>query len=240
MTETLGHVAALWRYPVKSMAGEPLDRAHLGRNGLAGDRRWGFLHPHRSRSGFPWLTLRDDATLARYRPRVEDPQRPDRSSVAVRTPSGAELDVTDPALAAELGATGGLLKLDRGTFDTLPVSLISRASIDALAARVGRPLELARFRPNIVLDVDAPFTEDTWVGATLTLGDARLRIDARDQRCVVITLDPHTGERDPTILKTLGAERDTCLGVYGTVITPGELRVGDPITRASESPPPPP
>src|SRR5579863_9879858 len=121
----VGRVSALWRYPVKSMYGEELDGADISWNGLAGDRRWAFVRDGQERNGFPWLTMRELPELALYRPRFADPDRPDASLVLVRTPSGAELDVADPALAAELGPGVRVIKQNRGIFDTMPLSLLT-------------------------------------------------------------------------------------------------------------------
>src|SRR5262249_19989333 len=122
----VGRVAALWRYPVKSMAPEALERVEVGWHGIVGDRRWAFLRIDHEHNGFPWLTMREHPTLARYQPRLVDPARPDATAVRVRTPAGDELDVVDPTLAAELGGGLRVMKLDRGAFDTLPLALISR------------------------------------------------------------------------------------------------------------------
>src|ERR1043166_9483815 len=62
----VGRVAALWRYPVKSMAPEALERADVGWHGIAGDRRWGFPRGDPDHDGFPWLTIRERPALARY------------------------------------------------------------------------------------------------------------------------------------------------------------------------------
>jgi uncharacterized protein len=121
-----GRVVELYRYPVKSMAGEPLTSADVSWNGLAGDRRWAFIRAGQERSGFPWLTIRDQAHMAHYRPRFAEPARPNGSLTLVRTPSGAELDVADAALAAEFGPGVRVIKQDRGVFDTMPLSLLSR------------------------------------------------------------------------------------------------------------------
>jgi uncharacterized protein YcbX len=150
--------------------------------------------------------------------------------VRVRTPHGVELDVTDPALAAELGADVRAMKLDRGAFDTLPLALISRQTLAGLGALVGRPLAVQRFRPNLLIDGGGgAYPEDAWVGATIQIGALRMRVDKRDQRCVVVNVDPVTGARDPAILRTIGDARQACLGVYGSVVTPGAIAVGDPV-----------
>lgn len=223
-------MVALWRYPVKSMAGEALEQAELSWHGMAGDRRWAFIRPGLERSGFPWLTIRERPAMARYRPRLAELAQPDRCATIVRTPDGADLDVADPALAAELGDGVRVIKQDRGVFDTFPLSLITTQTIAALGASVGAELAVARFRPNIVVTADGDgFPEDAWVGATLSIGEAQLRVDKRDQRCVMVNVDPTTTERDPRILRAIAAERAACLGVYGTTARPGRVAIGDPV-----------
>ncbi|HEU5057148.1 MAG TPA: MOSC N-terminal beta barrel domain-containing protein [Kofleriaceae bacterium] len=227
----VGRVVALWRYPVKSMAGEPLEDSQLSWHGLAGDRRWAFVRDGQQRSGFPWLTMRERPQLARYRPRFAEPGEPDRSTTLVRTPAGGELDVVDPDLAAELGGGVRVIKQDRGVFDTFPISLITAETIAALGARVGAELDVRRFRPNLLVAAggSGEFPEDGWVGAVLQIGGARIRIDKRDQRCVMVNIDPTTTERDPAILRAIAAERDACLGVYASTVQPGRVAVGDPV-----------
>src|SRR5215475_13282360 len=99
----VGRVAGLWRYPVKSMAGEELDAVEVSWHGLAGDRRWAFIRGGQERNGFPWLTIRQRPEMVHYRPRFAEPDRPDTSLTLVRVPRGGVLDVADPALAAEFG-----------------------------------------------------------------------------------------------------------------------------------------
>ena len=228
----VGRVVALWRYPVKSMAGEPLTQADVSWQGLAGDRRWAFIRDGMVKSGFPWLTIRERAEMRQYRPSFVEPQRPDASAVVVRTPAGATVDVVDPALAAELGAGVRVIKQDRGVFDTMPLALVSTQSIAGLGALVGGTLSPERFRPNLVVEGSggAPFPEDEWVGRVLRVGGMRMRVDKRDQRCVIVTIDPATNERNPAILQAIARERQACLGVYGSTVEPGRVAVGDSVT----------
>ena len=228
----IGRVLGLWRYPVKSMAGEPLLEGEAAWHGFAGDRRWAFIREGAIRSGFPWLTLRERADLSHYSPSFVDPASPDQSPVIVRTPSGASYDVMEPALAAELYPQGArVIKQNRGVFDTFPLSLITTQSIAALGELVGARLEVQRFRPNILVEAaaPAPFVEDGWVGLVLRMGTLVLRVDKRDGRCAVITIDPQTAERNPAILRALARNRDGCLGVYGSTVQPGRVAVGDAI-----------
>ena len=241
----VGRVVALWRYPVKSMAAEELDGTDVSWHGLAGDRRWAFVRDGQVRSGFPWLTIRERPELAHYRPRFTEPGRPDASPARVRTPSGGDLDVADPALAAELGPGVRVIKQNRGVFDTMPLSLLTTQTLAGLGRLVspdlagtdlagtdlaGTDLAAGRFRPNLL--VDAPgrdFPEDAWVGRVLRIGGLRMRVDQRDQRCVMVTIDPVTLRRNPAILRAIARERDARLGVYGSAVEPGRVAVGDPV-----------
>ncbi len=228
----VGRVVGLWRYPVKSMGGEALSEADVSWNGLAGDRRWALIRNNAVRSGFPWLTLRERGDMSRYVPSLIDPYKPDTSPTIVRTPSGAVLDVDDPALGAELCPEGvQVIRQSRGIFDTFPLSLITTQTIARLGEMVGERLDVQRFRPNILVEAadDTPFPEDAWVGRVLRFGGVRMRVDKRDGRCVVITVDPVTAERSPAILRTVAKERQGCLGVYGTTVDPGCVAVDDAV-----------
>lgn len=192
----------MWRYPVKSMAGEPLEAADVGWHGLEDDRRWAFVRDDVPRSGFPWLTIRERSELVLYRPRV------DGARVLVRTPAGKEVDV----LELELGRA---IKLDRGAFDSAPLSLITTASVASYDVR--------RFRPNLV--IESAVGEEEWIGSELEIGGLRLRVDRPDARCVIVNVDPDTGERDPRVLKAVAP----CIGAYGSTVRPGRVAVGDAV-----------
>ena len=84
----VGRVVGLWRYPVKSMAAEALSSVEVGFAGFAGDRRWAFVRGDVPRSGFPWMTIREDAAMLEHVPRFVEPGQPDKSRVMVRTPGG--------------------------------------------------------------------------------------------------------------------------------------------------------
>jgi uncharacterized protein YcbX len=224
----VGRVVALWRYPVKSMEAEELDGVEVSWHGLAGDRRWAFIRDGQAHNGFPWLTIRERPEMARYQPRFAEPCRPDASPTLVRTPSGDEFDVADPALAAELGPGVRVIKQNRGVFDTMPLSLLTAQALASLGQLVGTDVAAGRFRPNIYVDACGHgFPENTWVGRVLRIGGLRVRVDKRDQRCVVVTVDPVTLHRDPAILRAIARELDTQFGVYGSTVEPGRVAVGD-------------
>ncbi len=245
----VGRVAALWRYPVKSMAAEELDSADVSWHGVAGDRRWAFIRDGQVRNGFPWLTIRQRPEMARYRPRFAEPDQPNASVTLVRTPSGVELDVADPALAAELGPGVRVMKQYRGIFDTMPLSLLTTQSLTDLGRLVGTDptstgppstnpastnLTALRFRPNLLVEASGgEFPEDTWVGRVLRIGGLRMRVDKRDMRCVMVTIDPVTLHRNPAILRAIAQDRGGGLGVYGSTVEPGPVVVGDSVELES-------
>ena len=228
----VGRVVGLWRYPVKSMGAEALAAADVSWHGFAGDRRWAFIREGVVQSGFSWFTLRERGNMAHFRPSFVEPDRPDKSATLVRTPEGETYDVADPGLGALL-SPGGLrvIRQDRGVFDTFPLSLITTQTIARLGQTVGADLHVQRFRPNLLVEAEdgESFPEDAWVGAVLRIGAMRMRVDKRDGRCAVITIDPATTERNPAILRTVAQEREGCLGVYGSTVTPGRVAVNDPV-----------
>ena len=226
-----GTVAAIYRYPVKAMAGEGLTEAELGWFGIEGDRRYAFVQSDDT-SDFPWLTIREVPAMTLYVPVGGEPPR-------VRTPDGRELALRSDELAAELSAAhrGRPVHLHhdhRGNPDAFPVSVTSVQTAARLGAMAGRELEPLRFRPSIVIDAPGggDFPEDALVGRSVELGAARVRIDQRDERCMVVNFDPRTAQRDPSVLRAIAQQRDACLGVYGTCERPGVVRVGDPVVVA--------
>lgn len=234
----IGVVKAIYLYPVKSMRGLTVEEATLWWYGLNGDRKCAFVRSD-NQSGFPWLTARQLPAMVHYQPRFVDPTDRIRSAIMVTTPSGAELSLDDPLLAQELAAAYGasvqLMKISRGIFDAMPLSLFTTTTLQTLATATGQPLAMRRFRPNIVVETPRPgaFPEQQWVDQTVTFGDqpdaAQLQLNYPIERCALITIDPETTERHPQVLQALATfpEQEMCAGIYGAVHRLGKVRVGD-------------
>lgn len=229
-------VIVLNRYPVKSMAGQQLRQAELGWHGLVGDRRYAFIKAN-DRSKFPYLTARTLPDLVRYQPSYTD-EHPYDSPIRIYTPGGDKWPLTSPELIAELEMRSGeplhLLQTGQGFFDSMGISIISTATLRELERLTGRELDERRFRSNIVVDAgDTPFEEETWAGATLRFGTGEdapeVRLNRGIPRCAMINLDPHSAERDAGILKTVVRWRENIVGMYGMVVKPGVVRVGDEV-----------
>ena len=232
--QSVGVIHQLTRYPVKSMQGEALPLAALTLQGFAEDRRYAFVQAA-SRSSFPWLTARELPELLHYRTSVEN-SGTQEVAVTVATAHGENWPIDSDALRKALEARSGrslfLLRDYRGLYDVAPVSLISRQTVARIAEESGTKENWWRFRPNLLVDLkDAgPFDELQWVGRTLRIGSAaRIAVTEVDRRCVMITLDPATGESSPEILKCVAQQHGQSAGIYATVLTPGEVRTGDPI-----------
>jgi hypothetical protein len=113
----------------------------------------------------------------------------------------------------------------------MPLALITTQTIVRLGALVGAQLVVQRFRPNILVEAaeEVAFAEDAWLGCVLRIGSMRMRVDKRDGRCAVVTIDPVTTERNPAILRAIARDREGCLGVYGSTVEPGRIAVDDPV-----------
>jgi uncharacterized protein len=232
MTE-VGRVSAIYRYPVKSMAGERMDSAELGWHGLEGDRRFAFRRSG-VLTGMPWLTAGRLPPLVTYVPlREGDDVFPSR----VRTPTGEDLelrgDVLRDEIAAALGAPVELMQLKNGIFDDGALAIITTTSIATVSNEAGVGIDPRRFRPNLLIQTSdgSPFPEDAWVGQRLRIGEGEdapaVAICTRDVRCAMLNIDPDTAAIDPRLFKTAVRINQNCAGVYATIIRTGTVRIGD-------------
>ncbi len=231
----LGHISALFRYPIKSMAGERLEAAKVGWHGVEGDRRFG-VRRLADRGGFPWLTASRLPELLLYQPFGRQEVAGEPLPTHVRSPGGREFAITDVALSQEIvtrhGADVELMPNRHGIFDEGAISAIAGGTIRGIAREAGVDADVRRFRPNLVIETrdGQPFEEDRWVGQVLEFGSdgtgPAINVTLRDQRCVMLNLDPNTAEANAEVMKTVVRLNENYAGVYATVIRTGELHVG--------------
>jgi uncharacterized protein YcbX len=251
-------VESLWRYPVKSMRGEELDEMFAGYSGVYGDRLFAFKSSA-SPKGFPYFTGREQRRMLRYRPRFRDPDKAARPinlteaesmsanpvsadladlMVDVDTPTGETVAIDNPALIDMLRADIDekhqltLMRSERAMTDCRPVSIFSLQSAQQLAEETGTPVDKRRFRANVYVDLASAegFAENEFVGRSLRIGPkVVVTILERDPRCMMITLDPDTGEKAPAILKKVAQAHDGMAGVYGAVMVEGMVHKGDSV-----------
>ncbi len=225
------------------MAGSPTDWAFLGWHGLDGDRRFAFRRPADD-GGFPFLTASRLPELILYHPFGLDDSTGEPLPTHVRTPCDACVELRSPELKAELAERFGsgvdLMMLKHGIFDEGTVSVITLTTIVGIGREAGLDLDRRRFRANIVVETERgePFVEDAWVGRMLVFGDSdpppAVHVTLRDERCMMINLDPETAKQDARVLKTVVRLNENTAGVYATVVQRGTIRVGDRVRLASE------
>ena len=234
----IGVVEALFRYPVKSMRGEPLESIALGWHGLEGDRRLA-LRRVDDRGGFPWLTASRLPDLVRFSPERQGPAAEGDLPTHVRTPEGEAMPLFGPELAAEIGRRHGapveMTHLNRGIFDEASVSMIASVTVGEIGRLAAQPPDVRRFRPNILIASlrAVPFEEEDWVGGVVSFGEggeaAAIGVTNRDDRCAMVNLDPDAPRSDAAVLKAIVRTKDNKAGVYGTVLRRGRLAVGQPV-----------
>lgn len=226
-------VHGIYRYPVKSMRGARLHTTELTFQGVPQDRRYAFVQAG-SGSSFPWLTGRELLALLSYETRLDGGDG--RPQLKIRAPGQEWRPVDADDTLRDLEERSGrplILHRDyRGSYDVAQVSLIGQATIARIAEESGTPSEPGRFRANFYLETadGEPFGEDAWVGRVLRIGEsARIAVTERDKRCVMITLHPETGVASPEVLRAVARLHDNCAGVYGVVLTPGQVHDGDAV-----------
>jgi uncharacterized protein YcbX len=236
-----GRVVALWRYPMKSFLGERLDQVAFGPDGVVGDRRFALRDAD---SGHLLSAKKFSMLMHAYAQSSAD-------GVVLKLPDGSSASLSDPATPAALSAWLGreveIAEADGGPdrptiegdvmyrgragsfFDSSPVHVVTLSTLAALGRMHpnGR-FDPRRFRPNIVLETpEEGFVEESWVGSTLRLGDVDLEITKPCARCVMTTHAQEDLPVDRDILRTVLAQNDEIVGVYGVVRRDGIVRVGD-------------
>jgi uncharacterized protein YcbX len=211
--EVLVRVAELWRYPVKSMAGERLDHAQLSKFGVFGDR----VVQVRDATG-RLITSRTHPSLLGFRARFDEANGPIVNDLPWR----------DPQIAAAVEEAIGLgtnLVADEsnGRFDVLPLLVATDGAIAAFGYD-GR-----RLRPNIVIGGVQGLAERTWEGHALRIGDVLIGIHSLRGRCVMTTFDPDSLEQDRRVLKKIVTQFDGRLALNCWVMQGGTVRVGDEV-----------
>lgn len=249
------------RYPLKSCQGESLEVANLEALGIAGDRQLilaemdgRFISARRDpqllltsvvSSGDSWIAMHPKAGslhILPYTSALSDVQ------VWGRTISAPRLTTAEDWFSSLLGRPVQLLLNNNMAEDKAakrypwgpifsdgyPLLVCNSASLEAVNAASGGDFQMARFRPNLVIETDRAWTEGDW--CRIQIGEAILRREKPCERCVLVTRDPSTGEKDrqQEPLKTLtrlGRQADGAVlfGENFSVEVPGQIRLHDQV-----------
>ena len=246
------HVAQLWRHPVKSFQGEQVSDVVVEHDGLWGDRQWGVRDAATGRV----LTGRREPRLLHASARlVANEAELNLPTGEVCRGAGP---ATDDALSAWLGARVSLVAaasqlpaqaeyfadatddasaaiewtMPSGRFvDAAPLLVLTTASLQFGASLYpAGNWDVRRFRPNVLVDIDrVGWTEDSWCGRTVHIGDVELVPQQACVRCTMVTRPQPGLERDIDVYRTVARHHNGNLGVWTAVQTPGSIRVGDAV-----------
>lgn len=206
------HVAGLWRYPVKSLAGEAIRQARLTLEGIPGDRIVHVRGPEGVR------TSRRQFRMLGLQSTLHDDGRPLVNGMAWNSPEALALVRDAAGPDAELAEYHGVER-----FDILPLLVAT----DGAVAAFGR--DIRRLRPNILIGGVDGLAERSWEGKELWIGEAIIGLDSLRGRCPMTTVDPDTITRDPDVLRDIGRRFGGKLALNAEVLRPGVVRVGDPV-----------
>jgi uncharacterized protein YcbX len=206
------HVAGLWRYPVKTLAGEQLSSSRLEIGGIPGDRVVWVVGPEAVRTSRRYHRLLG----------LRGTSGPD----GIPLIDGHSWD-TPEALALVRAAAGEDSWLEKSDdperFDVLPLLVATDGAVKAF----GR--DVRRLRPNILIGGVEGLDERSWPGAELRIGDAIIGLDSLRGRCPMTTVDPDTLERDPEVLRDIGRRFGGRIALNARVLRPGTISVGDSV-----------
>jgi uncharacterized protein YcbX len=206
------YVADLWRYPVKTLAGERLPTAAVGFDGISGDRAIWVVGPEgvrTSRQHYRLLGLHGTLSGQGHVLINGYPWKSPEALALVKRAAGDDAWLE----ASEV----------HGRFDVMPLLVAT----DGAVAAFGR--DVRRLRPNILIGGVDGVAEREWPGAELHIGSLVVRLDSLRTRCPMTTVDPDTLERDPEVLRDIGRRFRGRLALNADVERPGTIAIGDPV-----------
>lgn len=206
-------VTELWRYPIKTMAGEMLRHVHIGPLGIEGDR---VVHVESANGRV--ITSRSHPRFLGHRGMLGPDGEPTVDDLKWNTP-----EVT--AMVADIGGRGARLVRYDGSerFDVLPLLVATDGAITAFGH------DHRRLRPNIVVGGVEGLAEREWPGGSLRIGKVLIGVQDLRLRCVMTSFDPDTLEQDKEITRGIYERFEGKLALNCFVIEGGEIHVGDEV-----------
>jgi uncharacterized protein len=238
-------IEQVWRYPVKSLGGEPIPASIASPRGLLGDRLWA-VQDADGRLGSGKDSRRFRRMLGLLQLTARYPVEPESARIeppVVVGPEGTEYPVAAGAAEAFLRAHVGMPDLqvprerEASHFDEVPLSLVGTATLAWLSAQLPAiEIDPRRFRPNLVVRTEEPFIEESWLGRTVRIGTGPKALaavfDRVLQRCVMVGMAQPGLTESGSVLKRLGQrdDRPVCLALGGHIAGAGVVSVGDTLT----------
>ncbi|RJX37187.1 MOSC domain-containing protein [Paenibacillus pinisoli] len=235
MAKRIGEVSAIYRYPVKSFRGERLEGCEVAEYGLRGDRVCSFYDE--TKEGWSrFVTARAIPDMLSYQASYASEE------VRIIGPDGSQYNWDDRLLEQIQSRSRKTLSMSAMfapnpesdellSVDAASLLILTDKTIREIEAKWGKELDELRFRPNLMVKLEEDEEEEqSWIGKRLRIGDAELRVDSACERCSMITIDPATLERDPSLLKQVNEHFQLNVGVYASVTKTGFIRMGDSLS----------
>lgn len=233
----VGEVIECWRYPVKSMLGEPASELRVDARGVAGDRAYAVRDPGgKLGSGKNTRRFRRIDGLFALSAHLDEP----RGLPVVAFGDGTTLRADDPAIDAALSRALNepvalVREAETSHLDAAPIHLVTTASLAWLSQKLpGVVIDVRRFRPNLLIRAggDTP-VEQGWTGRRLRIGaNVELEITEGAERCRMVSLPQGDLAEEPDVLRVIAREADARFGVYAKVVTTGTIRAHDAVVLA--------
>lgn len=232
----IGKVTNITRHPVKSFTGENVQKAKVMSYGIYGDRSHTFVQKENQKH----LTITQFPNMVTYNAKFIGEEREDTfPKVEVIAGDKKRFDWNDEELLERIRQESKK-DIERLVYDPSYVPfpaieedhllMISLQSLKKLESTYERDVDDRRFRGNIIFDLDEDWTESMLIGKKLQIGEeVCIQINKFCERCMIITVDPETGTRDPKFLKHVFQNYENLFGIYASVQITGEIKVGDTI-----------
>lgn len=238
----VGIISEITRHPVKSMRGEKVQQTKVMSYGLYGDRSHALVDENDS-----FFTITQFPDLVRYKGVFSGPDSlSSYPEPIVITPDGEQYNWSDAQWLHEIEQKASK-KLKRisyypehvpiGAIEEANLLIVTDASLKALSDSLGNEVDDRRFRPNLQIELTnyEPFVEQEWIGRTLQIGEGvKVEITGPCERCMIITVDPENGSKQPALLKKVVKQYRNHFGVYSRVVETGMIKAGDEVTVIEE------
>ncbi|MFC7063827.1 MOSC domain-containing protein [Halobacillus seohaensis] len=236
----IGHIKEIVRHPVKSFRGENVQQTKIMEYGLYGDRSHAYLDDTKEGN---FLTITQFQEMVRYKAGFVGEESMEKyPKVKVTTPEDKVFDWEDKELIEEIENKSNRkistieyspTHVPIGPIAVEDILLATDASLDKLKELWGKDgVDSRRFRPNLFISLKdkVPFIEEEWIGRRIKIGtEVELEFVGHCKRCMIITVNPDSAERDSSLHKTVIKERNNNFGVYASVIKTGDIQVDDEV-----------
>lgn len=237
-SKTIGKLDAIYRYPVKSFAGERLESSRVENYGLYGDRCYAFVD-HSKEGWDRFITARKVPEMLGYKAELIDEYTGLSASPKVKiSNSDGTIYSWDANLLEHMQQyVKPIISLETHSFednelkavDEGSILIVTNQALRHMESLIGDSINAIRFRPNLIMTISDEISESELLGRTIMVGETELTVNSFCERCSMINIDPHSLAKTPVVLKTVFKDMNQLFGMYASVARPGVVSLNDPI-----------